>query len=134
MAYNILVVDDSRTARAFIIKALQLAGIDIGALFQAENGLKALDVLREQWIDLVLADINMPEMTGVEMVQQMRKDGLMQTIPVVIVSTERSATRIAELKAAGVRDYINKPFTPENIKETADRILGASTAPSGKEA
>lgn len=129
MAYNILVVDDSRTARAFIKKALQLAGIDIGALFEAENGRLALEVLHERWIDLVLADINMPEMTGVEMVQQMRQDGLMQTVPVVIVSTERSATRIAELKAAGVRDYINKPFTPENIKETVDRILGASPAP-----
>ncbi len=134
MAYNILVVDDSRTARAFIIKALQLAGLNIGTLYEAENGRKALDVLRAEWIDLVLADINMPEMTGVEMVQQMRKDGLMQTIPVVIVSTERSATRIAELKAAGVRDYINKPFTPENIKQTADRILGAASASNEKEA
>ena len=124
MAYNILIVDDSRTARAFIAKALEIAGIEIGAVFEAENGKQALDVLHTHWIDVVLADINMPEMSGLEMVQQMNRDGLMKTVPVIIVSTERSVTRIAELKAAGVRDYLNKPFTPENIKETVERILG----------
>ena len=123
MAYNILVVDDSRTARLFIKKAIELSGIDFGALFEADNGKKALDVLKEHWVDVVLADINMPEMTGIEMVQQMNKDGLMQTIPVVIVSTERSITRINELKAAGVREYINKPCTPENVKQTVEKVL-----------
>ncbi|HBA84076.1 MAG TPA: response regulator [Verrucomicrobia bacterium] len=124
MAYNILIVDDSKTARAFIAKSLEVAGIEIGAVFEAENGKQALDVLHSHWIDIVLADINMPEMSGLEMVQQMKQDGLMQTVPVVIISTERSLTRIAELKAAGVRDYMNKPFTPENIKQAVDRILG----------
>ncbi|MFH0878952.1 MAG: response regulator [Lentisphaerota bacterium] len=123
MAYNILIVDDSRTARVFINKALELSGIDRGAVFEAENGKKALEILKDHWIDVVLADINMPEMTGIEMVQQMNKDGMMNTIPVIIVSTERSATRIAELKAAGVREYINKPFTPENVKATVERVL-----------
>ena len=123
MAYNILIVDDSRTARAFIAKSLEVAGIEIGAVFEAENGKQALEVLHSHWIDLVFADINMPEMTGLEMVQQMKQDGLMKTVPVVIISTERSLTRIAELKAAGVRDYMNKPFTPENIKQAVDRIL-----------
>jgi two-component system chemotaxis response regulator CheY len=51
---------------------------------------------------------------------------LMKTVPVVIISTERSLTRIAELKAAGVRDYMNKPFTPENIKQAVDRILAGN--------
>jgi two-component system chemotaxis response regulator CheY len=126
MAYNILIVDDSKTARAFIAKSLEVAGIEMGAVFEAENGKQALDVLHTHWIDIVFADINMPEMTGLEMVQQMKQDGLMKTVPVVIISTERSLTRIAELKAAGVRDYMNKPFTPENIKQAVDRILAGN--------
>lgn len=128
MAYNMLVVDDSRTARTFLKKALEISGIQIGAIFEAANGKEGLELLRQHWIDIVLADINMPEMSGVEMVQRMREDGLIQTIPVVIVSTERSETRIAELKAAGVREYLNKPFTPENIKEVVERVLTPSAS------
>jgi two-component system chemotaxis response regulator CheY len=124
MGYNILVVDDSITARTFIVKALQVAGVDFDAIFQACNGREALDLLDAHWIDIVLADINMPEMNGIEMVQRMNRDGLMKTVPVVIISTERSLTRIEELKAAGVRAYLNKPFTPENIKQIVDEQLG----------
>ena len=124
MAYNILVVDDSRTARMFISKALEVSGLEIGKIMQAQNGKEGLEMLRKEWVDIVFADINMPEMTGVEMVQKMCEDGLMKSVPVVIVSTERSATRIAELKAAGVREYLNKPCTPENIKKVVDEVLG----------
>ena len=123
MAFNILIVDDSMTARAFISKAIQVAGVDVGEIFQAENGKKALDILHNNWIDIVFADINMPEMNGIEMVQKMGEDGLMKTVPVAIVSTERSKTRIEELKKAGVRRYLNKPCTPENVKEVVDDLL-----------
>ena len=124
MAYNILVVDDSRTARMFISKALEVSGLEIGKIMQAQNGKEGLETLQKEWVDIVFADINMPEMSGVEMVQKMCEDGLMKSVPVVIVSTERSATRIAELKAAGVREYLNKPCTPENIKKVVDEVLG----------
>ena len=124
MAYNVLIVDDSRTARLFISKALEVSGLSVGKVMQAQNGKEGLEMLQKEWVDIVFADINMPEMTGVEMVQKMCEDGLMKNIPVVIVSTERSATRIAELKAAGVREYLNKPCTPENIKKVVDEVLG----------
>ena len=124
MAYNVLIVDDSRTARLFISKAIEVSGLSVGKVMQAQNGKEGLETLQKEWVDIVFADINMPEMTGVEMVQKMCEDGLMKTVPVVIVSTERSATRIAELKAAGVREYLNKPCTPENIKKVVDEVLG----------
>ena len=124
MAYNVLIVDDSRTARMFISKAIEVSGLSVGKVMQAQNGKEGLEMLQKEWVDIVFADINMPEMTGVEMVQKMCEDGLMKTVPVVIVSTERSATRIAELKAAGVREYLNKPCTPENIKKVVDEVLG----------
>lgn len=124
MAYNILIVDDSAIVRAVIERTLKICGTDIGIVFKAGNGKEALSILGENWIDIVFADINMPEMNGVEMVEKMSCAGLLNTIPVVIVSTERSVTRIAELKEKGVKAYLNKPFTPENIKEVVDCLLG----------
>ena len=123
MSYNILVVDDSKTIRAMIAKTLGLTGVPIGELHQAENGLEALDLLKEHWIDLVFTDLNMPEMGGMEMVRVMSEDPLMQGIPVVVVSTEGSDQRIEELKQRGIRGYIRKPFTPESVKDTINNIL-----------
>ncbi len=123
MAYNILIVDDSAIVRAVIEKTLGLCGVEVGEVFKAGNGREGLDVLDKNWIDIVFADINMPEMNGIEMVEKMSEAGLLKTVPVVIVSTERSVTRIAELKEKGVQAYLNKPFTPENIKEVVDRLL-----------
>ncbi len=128
MSYNILIVDDSRTTRAVIAKTLNLSGVSIGELHEAENGKEALNILGENWVDLVLADINMPVMDGVEMVGRMSADGLMRTVPVVIISTEGSKTRIEEMRAKGVRAYIRKPCTPELIKNIVEEILGDQNA------
>ena len=124
MALNILVVDDSVTVRAVIRKTLQVAEVPVGELYEAGNGAEALDVLKDEWIDLVFADINMPIMTGVEMVEKMAEDGLLKSIPVVVVSTEGSKTRIEELKAKGISAYIRKPFTPEEVKLVVEQITG----------
>ncbi len=128
MLYNILIVDDSRTTRTVIAKTLKLAGVAVNQLHEAENGKVALGILNKNWIDLVFADINMPEMDGVEMVDQMSKDGLLKIIPVVIVSTEGSQTRIEEMRARGVKAYVRKPFTPELIKNIVEDILGENHA------
>ena len=124
MALNILVVDDSETVRAVIAKTLELAGVSVNELHQASNGREALDILGDNWIDLVFADINMPVMSGIEMIEKMYKDGLLKTIPVIIVSTEGSATRIEHLKSKGIRAYVRKPFTPELIRKVVDDIVG----------
>lgn len=128
MSLNILVVDDSATVRAVIKKTLEIAGVPVSKLYQAENGKEALEILSESWIDLVFADINMPVMTGIEMVERMAADGLLKTIPVVVVSTEGSATRIEQLKAKGVSAYIRKPFTPELLRSVVDDIVGVENA------
>ena len=123
MAFNILVVDDSLLARTFMDKALRLSGIDIGAIFQAENGKQALKAMEDEWIDVVFADINMPEMNGIDLVHAMRESVVLRNLPVVIVSTERSETRIEDLKRCGIRAYISKPFTPENLKMVVDGVF-----------
>ena len=124
MAYNILVVDDSKTIRAIIVKILKLTKLEINQIFEATNGREALDCLKDNWIDLILSDLNMPVMTGTEMVSEMEKDGLLKDIPVIVISTDGSAKRIDELKKKGIREYIRKPFTPESISGVIDRVLG----------
>lgn len=124
MALNILVVDDSAIVRAVIKKTLGIAGVDVGQIFEAENGQQGLDVLKNQWVDLIFADINMPVMTGIEMIDQMNANNLMKTVPVVVVSTDGSTTRVEELKAKGVREFVRKPFTPEIIKKVVADIVG----------
>lgn len=124
MALNILVVDDSSTVRAVIAKTLDLAGVPVNELHQAENGKEALEILGEHWIDLIFSDINMPVMGGIEMIERIKADEEMGSIPIVVVSTEGSATRIEELKSKGVRAYIRKPFTPELVRSVVDDIMG----------
>jgi len=123
VAYNVLVVDDSVTVRAVIAKTLEIAGVPINELYQASNGQEALDLMAENWVDLIFADINMPVMNGIEFVERMSTEGLLGTIPVVIVSTEGSATRIEQLLRKGVSAYIRKPFTPEMLREVVDRVM-----------
>ena len=71
MSYNILIVDDSKTIRSVIKKTLDIADVPVGDLYEAENGKEALDVMNSNWIDLIFADINMPVMTGIEMIKKM---------------------------------------------------------------
>ncbi len=123
MSYSILVVDDSEIIRQAIKKSISMSGLDVGHLHEAGNGVEALKLLANQWVDIVLTDINMPEMTGVELVQRMRQDNVLSQIPVVVVSTERSITRIQELEQQGIKGYIKKPFRPEDLRDTISRLL-----------
>ncbi len=123
MAYNILLVDDSKTIRSILTKTLSLTSLPINKIFEAGNGQEALECLHTNWIDLVLTDLNMPVMGGIELVNTMTADDLLKDIPVIVVSTDASETRIEQLKGKGVREYIRKPFTPENIGEIIEKIL-----------
>ena len=125
MSLNILIVDDSVTIRTVIAKAIGLSNAPVNEIQFASNGQEALNILNKSFVDLVLADINMPVMNGVEMVERMQSQDQLKKIPVVVVSTEGSSTRIDELKAKGVKAFIRKPFTPESIYKV---ILEATNA------
>jgi len=124
MAFNILIVDDSKTIRSVIRKTLYIAGVPISELYEAANGREGLQVMRDNWVDLCFADINMPEMNGIEMIEKMLEDNLLSKLPVVIVSTEGSKTRIEELFRKGVRAYLRKPITPEIVRNVVKEVLG----------
>jgi two-component system chemotaxis response regulator CheY len=131
MAYNILVVDDSQTMRAVLTKTICMAGLEMGTVFEAENGREALDVLEKEWVDIVFADINMPVMNGVEMVKEMQKLGYMESTPVVIISTEGSKTRLDTLREMGVRGFLRKPVSPELFKSVVDGVLSGNVEDAG---
>jgi two-component system, chemotaxis family, chemotaxis protein CheY len=123
MGYNVLIVDDSPIIRKMVAKTLKISDLNISEYFFAENGREALRVLDENWIDIVFADINMPEMNGMEMIQEMVKKDLLSAIPVVIISTERSRERIEALKAMGISAYLHKPFMPEDVAGVVRGLL-----------
>ena len=125
MALNILVVDDSSLTRKAIKRIIEMLGLDLGQIFEAESGKEALKILHETNVDLVLADLNMPKMGGIEMISHMRDNEATSDIPVVVVSTESSTTRIEGLLANGAKAYLHKPFTPEEVKEVIIRTVGA---------
>ena len=124
MAFNILVVDDSSTMRTLIIKTLEVAEIPINEVHQAGNGQEGLDILADNWIDLIFVDINMPVMNGIEMVDKMAEDGMTKTIPVIIISTEGSKEHIMHLKSKGISAYLRKPFKPEQLRAIVEDLMG----------
>jgi two-component system chemotaxis response regulator CheY len=123
MAINVLVVDDSRVMRSMIIKTIRLSGLQLGEIHEAGNGREGLEALNQHWIDLVIADLNMPVMNGEAMIDQMLKNPDFKNIPIVVISTEGSKTRIERLQTKGTR-FIHKPFTPEIIRDTVKDFLG----------
>ena len=130
MAYNVLVVDDSQPMRAVIKKTVKASGFDVGQFFDASNGNEALDVFKKEWIDLVLTDYNMPDMNGLELIEEMKRDDVLKSIPVVVISTEGSQQRMTEFMEMGAADYIKKPFVPEEVRQKLNRIIGE---PDGEE-
>ncbi|MBN2126371.1 MAG: response regulator [Deltaproteobacteria bacterium] len=124
MAYNVLIVDDSLPMRSVIQKTVKASGFKVGQVFSASNGREALNVLRGEWLDLVLTDYNMPDMDGLQLIEEMKKDDTLRGIPVVMVTTESSRQRVEEFMEKGAAGYVKKPFTPEEIRTKLNRIMG----------
>ena len=127
MAYNVLIVDDSTPMREVIKKVVKASGFNLGGIFEASNGREALDLLEREWLDLVLTDYNMPEMNGLELLDAMKKNENLMSIPVVMITTEGSKQRVEEFLDKGAMAYIKKPFSPEEIKQKLNRIMGETS-------
>ena len=127
MGLNILIVDDSSLTRKAIKRIIDMIDLDADQVLEAEDGSEALKILEQEHVDLVLADLNMPIMTGMEMIYYMRGNESTKSVPVIIVSTESSTARVEKFLADGVSDYLHKPFTPEKLKEVITRTIGVCT-------
>lgn len=124
MAFNVLIVDDSSSMRAIIKKTIKVSGFNVGQFLTAEDGTDAMKVLSAEWVDVVLTDINMPNMNGIELIKRMKEDEILETIPVVIVTTEGSERVKKQSMELGVKALIKKPFKPEDIRNALNRIMG----------
>ena len=124
MAFNVLIVDDSSSMRSVIKKTLQMSGFDVGRFFEAGNGGEALAVLEKEWADIILTDLHMPQMDGLAFLKTLRKEEILSSTPVIVVTTEGREERIKELLGMGAKACIKKPFRPEEIKQTLMEILG----------
>ncbi len=122
MGMNILIVDDSSVMRTIIFKTLRMSGLSLGDVHQASNGVEGLEILSQQWMDLVILDINMPVMNGEDMMIRMRENPETRDIPVIVVSTEGGKTRIENLVKMGAT-FIRKPFSPEIIRDAVNQRL-----------
>ena len=119
-----LIVDDSSVMRKIVARSLRQAGIDLEQVMEAGDGTEALGVLRENQVDLILCDINMPVMDGLEFVRQMGTVENAKGVPVVMITTEGSESHVVEALSSGARGYIRKPFTPDQVKEHVVPLLG----------
>jgi two-component system, chemotaxis family, chemotaxis protein CheY len=124
MAFTVLIVDDSSSMRAVIKKTIKVSGFNVGQFLTAEDGQDAMKVLSAKWVDLVLTDINMPNMNGIELIKKMKEDEILKAIPVVIVTTEGSEKVKKQSMDLGASALIKKPFRPEDIRNALNRIMG----------
>ncbi len=116
MNYDILVVDDSKAALFLFKKIIGLSGAPVNKLLTAENGLNAIEVLKKNKVDLIMTDINMPEMDGFELLEYLKKDDMFKEIPVIVITTEGRGKYIDKAKELGAVNYLKKPFQPEQVK------------------
>jgi len=125
MKLNVMVVDDSTVMRAMVTKSLKLCGIELGEVLEAGNGVEALERLAGTWVDLALIDVNMPKMNGEELLYRIRGDVALESMHVIVISTEGSETRISRLKSKGAR-FLRKPFSPESLGNQIREMLGGT--------
>ena len=121
-----LIVGDSSVMRKIIERSLRQAGVNLSVVYEAGSGTDALELLKTKDVDLILSDINMPSMDGLEFLRQIRAQNLAVGVPVVMITTESSEEHVKQAIQAGARGYIRKPFTAEQVKERVLPLVNAA--------
>lgn len=121
---RVLIVDDSSVMRKIVERSLRQAGLDMSSVTEAGNGAEALGKLDANLVDLILSDINMPVMDGLEFVRRLQTVDKLRGIPVVMITTEGSESNVVQALSLGAKGYIRKPFTPDQVKEHVLPVLG----------
>src|ERR1700750_532492 len=118
-----LIVDDSSVMRKIVERSLRQAGLECLVIFEAGSGIEALQILKSKALDLILSDINMPSMDGLEFVRQLHSQQLAPKVPVVMITTESSEEHVKLAIQAGANGYIRKPFTADQVKQRVLPLL-----------
>ena len=120
---DVLIVDDFATMRRILKNILRQIGFT--NIYEADHGKSALNMLKKQKFDLILCDWNMPEMSGLELLNKVRSDNELKGIPFVMVTAEAQKNNIIEAVQAGVSNYVVKPFTAETISGKLKKVFGS---------
>jgi len=119
MSKSVLTVDDSRTMREMVAFTLKGAGFDVR---EAEDGKHAIDVLKQGKVDVIVTDLNMPNMNGLELIRQLRASPEHKTTPILMLTTEGDASKKEEGRSAGATGWIVKPFQPEKLVAVVNKV------------
>jgi two-component system, chemotaxis family, chemotaxis protein CheY len=122
MSKTIITVDDASTMRRLVSFTLKGAGHNV---LEAADGVEALKVVKENRVDLVLTDLNMPNMDGIELTRQLRAQDSYKSTPILLLTTESEVSKKQAGKAAGATGWIVKPFTPEQLLALINRVMPA---------
>jgi two-component system chemotaxis response regulator CheY len=122
---RILIVDDSAMMRAMIKRVVALADVPVDEILEAANGVEALAILESHDVQWLLTDINMPVMNGADLLREIARHDKWRGLGKVIISTDGSTTRRAEAAALDVYRYLEKPFSPEVLRDVLTEVVGA---------
>lgn len=117
MALDVLIVDDSAAIRKILQRVLVQADVSLGNVYEANDGQEALEKLKTGKVNLILSDINMPNMDGLELLGKIRGQQELQAVPIIMITTEGSQNKVMQALQLGANGYVRKPFTAEQIKE-----------------
>ncbi|HSU33311.1 MAG TPA: response regulator [Bryobacteraceae bacterium] len=117
MPLNVLIVDDSAAIRKILQRVLRQTDIALGEIWEAGDGVEALDLMKSQNVGLVLSDVNMPNMDGLQLLAEIKGQDHLKSVPVVMITTEGSQNKVMEALNLGASGYVRKPFTADQIKE-----------------
>jgi len=117
MPLDLLIVDDSVAVRKVLQRLVRQAGLPVGEVWEAADGEEALKTLEANSVDLLLTDINMPKMNGLDLLRHLKSDPRLKQIPVIIISTESGQSTVMEAVELGAAGFIRKPFTSDQIRD-----------------
>ena len=117
MALDVMIVDDSAAIRKILHRVLVQAEVPLGQVHEACDGKDALEKLKAAKVGLILSDINMPNMDGIELLNRLKADDNFKAVPIVMVTTEGSQAKVLQALELGAAGYVRKPFTAEQIQE-----------------
>ena len=123
MSMDVLIVDHSAAIRKILQRVLVQAEVPVGKVHEAGDGAEALEKLKTNKVGLILSDINMPTMDGIEFLSRLKADEGLKSVPILMVTTEGSQARVLQALELGAAGYVRKPFTAEQIKEKLAGIL-----------
>lgn len=123
MAFDVLIVDDSAAIRKILQRVLKQAEVPVGNVLEAGDGVEALEALKTNRVGLILSDINMPNMDGLQLLSQIRANADWKGVPVLMITTEGSQNKVMEAVNLGANGYVRKPFTAEQIKEKLTGLI-----------